>query len=102
MQHDLYASEQILTFNLTLTPSNSYQVKPTSIQSISTFNLTSKSIIPLRKSKIPNLKSIIEKKKKKKSIQITTDRKKKEMSVSLLSFSSGQSTFRGLLISDAR
>ena len=63
MQHDLHALEQILTFNLTLTPSNLYQVKPTSIQSISTFNLTSKSIIPLRKSKIQNLKSIIENKK---------------------------------------
>ena len=48
MQHDLHALEQILTFNLTLTPSNLYQVKP---------------IIPLRKSKIQNLKSIIENKK---------------------------------------
>ena len=54
MQHDLHASEQILTFNLTLTPSNSYQVRPTSIQSTSTFNLTSKSIITIRKSKIHN------------------------------------------------
>ena len=66
MQHDLHASEKFLTFNSTLTPSNTYQVKLTSIQLTSTFNLTSKSIIPLRKSKIQNPISI----------QITTDWKK--------------------------
>ena len=75
MQHDLHASEQISTFNLTLIPSNSYQVRPTSIQSTSTFNLTSKSIIPLRKSKIQNpYKSLrIERKRKWRCARGTTE-----------------------------